>query len=391
MPKEEKQFPWDSMEDCISTMAGQVEDAGAFCASRYHDEHGVWPAEEKDKKITAFKEYSQDYLQAIFDVARAELPEWLFAEIHRIAFPKAGVMGKERREQERRRMSEIMERFVPSWGSGKIAFVGASPSAEDLKARRPFSGANREAFIERYLCPLGLTEEDIFITNLVPMVLYDDESGNVRSPTKEEIESWKLLFQREIQKVKPVFLIALGQLAKDVLGERANAVLPHPNALERFGDTGELGRKLKALRESIGKVSPTATQVHVERPLEIIEKQFHSILLKNEERQIVYGVVLEPDTEDAHGDIVTADEIEQTAHRWMRESRVIGQDHVERAGAEVVESFISPQDITLGGQLVKRGSWMLAVKVHDRDLWQGVKSGEYTGFSIGAYARRKEV
>jgi hypothetical protein len=42
----------------------------------------------------------------------------------------------------------------------------------------------------------------------------------------------------------------------------------------------------------------------------------------------------------------------------------------------------------MGGQLVKAGSWVMAVKVFDSKLWTGIESGDFTGFSIGALAKR---
>lgn len=53
--KDEDPFPWDSMDACISAMDGEVDDPGAFCASRYHDAHGVWPGEDKHAWLLGLK------------------------------------------------------------------------------------------------------------------------------------------------------------------------------------------------------------------------------------------------------------------------------------------------------------------------------------------------
>lgn len=60
-------------------------------------------------------------------------------------------------------------------------------------------------------------------------------------------------------------------------------------------------------------------------------------------------------------------------------------------GIELVESYIAPQDLDLDGLLtgqdiIRKGSWVMAVHVTDDDLWQQVKDGEITGFSIGGVA-----
>jgi DNA adenine methylase len=56
---------------------------------------------------------------------------------------------------------------------------------------------------------------------------------------------------------------------------------------------------------------------------------------------------------------------------------------------KLLESYLAPADFELNGQQVKQGTWMMAVKVLDDALWQAVKSGELTGFSIGGSAVRR--
>ncbi len=111
------------------------------------------------------------------------------------------------------------------------------------------------------------------------------------------------------------------------------------------------------------------------------------------EKRLVYGIVLEPETVDSQGDIYSADEIEAAAHGFMSDYQNVG--HMHRAlvndGAEVVESFVAPVDLAMGDQTVKRGTWILAVRVTSDTLWEQVKSGELTGLSIGGYAERVPV
>lgn len=116
-----------------------------------------------------------------------------------------------------------------------------------------------------------------------------------------------------------------------------------------------------------------------------------SILKADEDLRIVYGVVLEPDTEDLQGDILDAETIEKAAHAYLKESRVVGDSHMVQAAADVVESYVAPADIQLGEQTVKKGSWVVGVKVHDDEMWSAVKKGEFSGFSIGGFATREEV
>lgn len=112
------------------------------------------------------------------------------------------------------------------------------------------------------------------------------------------------------------------------------------------------------------------------------------ILKADEEKRLVYGIVLEPDFKDAQGDVITSPEIEKAAHKFIMEGREIGDRHTYQADAKVAESYIAPVDFRMGGQDVKKGTWIIAVKVYDDAIWQKIKAGEYTGFSIGATGTR---
>jgi hypothetical protein len=55
----------------------------------------------------------------------------------------------------------------------------------------------------------------------------------------------------------------------------------------------------------------------------------------------------------------------------------------------VVESYLTPADGEMGGQSFKTGTWIMAVKVNSLSLWELIKAGEYTGFSIGGFGARR--
>lgn len=108
----------------------------------------------------------------------------------------------------------------------------------------------------------------------------------------------------------------------------------------------------------------------------------------NKDQQIVYGVVSEPGTIDLQGDRISKSEIRKACHKFMMESQKIGKEHEAVAKADIIESYIAPVDFKCGGQVVKSGSWVMAVKIHDPNLWQAVKKGEITGFSIAGRGER---
>lgn len=110
------------------------------------------------------------------------------------------------------------------------------------------------------------------------------------------------------------------------------------------------------------------------------------------DRQIVTGIVLEPGEVDAQNDTITAEVIERASigflSRYNSETqlgimhRVFGD-----VGLQLAASWVALHNHTLGAKKVKRGSWLMSMKVIDPKLWGRVKKGEFTGFSVGGVAR----
>lgn len=115
-----------------------------------------------------------------------------------------------------------------------------------------------------------------------------------------------------------------------------------------------------------------------------------SIFKVDEDQHLVGGIIYEPDVVDAQGDSATASEIVKAAHNWMIKSQTLGKMHKERLGrdkAVIVESFIAPSNYLESNQIVRKGSWILVEKILDKKLWQDVKEGKYTGFSMAGRAK----
>jgi hypothetical protein len=144
------------------------------------------------------------------------------------------------------------------------------------------------------------------------------------------------------------------------------------------------------------QVNPKAPGAPVTKVEKKLAKGFVVPILKAvANKQIVYGVILAPNEIDAQDDFMDPDEIEKAAHRYLTKSRVIGSGHTKPIDATPVESFIAPQDLELSGQygpqVVKKGSWILGVKVNDPEEWKKILSGEYTGFSVGGMGLREQT
>jgi hypothetical protein len=113
-------------------------------------------------------------------------------------------------------------------------------------------------------------------------------------------------------------------------------------------------------------------------------KRLHGkIVAKDVAQRIVYSVALEPNVVDLQGEWESAKDIEEAAHIYLAEHRGTKLSHEEDINASVVESFIAPVDLELNGEYVSKGSWVVAMKIHDEGIWKEVEDGLITGFSIG--------
>lgn len=109
-----------------------------------------------------------------------------------------------------------------------------------------------------------------------------------------------------------------------------------------------------------------------------------------EEERTVFGIVLEPETIDSQNDIYDEETIRKTAFRFMESYQQFGLMHKQIIPTILpLESFLAPVDFEIEGQKIKKGTWLLRVRVLDDQIWTGVKSGDLGGFSIGGTAIRK--
>lgn len=109
------------------------------------------------------------------------------------------------------------------------------------------------------------------------------------------------------------------------------------------------------------------------------------IIKSDDDRHFVTGIVYEPMTEDAHGNYMTADEIEKAAYWFAKNGNKVDLQHnfVSEEGTAVVESWIAKSDCDIGGETVKQGTWLMTVEINDDSLWQSIQNGEITGLSMG--------
>lgn len=106
---------------------------------------------------------------------------------------------------------------------------------------------------------------------------------------------------------------------------------------------------------------------------------------ENVKKQIVYGIVWEPDFVDAHDEWASKDDIMEAAHDYLIYHRGVKLSHGMNITKEanIVESYLAPVDFECNGYTIKEGSWIVGIKVRDKDYWKGIESGLIVGLSAG--------
>lgn len=95
--------------------------------------------------------------------------------------------------------------------------------------------------------------------------------------------------------------------------------------------------------------------------------------------------------EDYQGDIIELDELETAAYAYVEFYRDSGEMHERGGCAVLVESMVFTQE-KMAALGIPAGTlpigWWIGFHVTDEDVWQKVKSGEYTMFSIEGRAKK---
>lgn len=112
--------------------------------------------------------------------------------------------------------------------------------------------------------------------------------------------------------------------------------------------------------------------------------------------KLVYSAVAIPGEPDYDGEILTEQEIQYAAHKFMSNYRVIDPEHVCALTNECinvgqpVESTILREPMTVKSindgneMLLPKGSWILGIEVTDPNEWERIVTGEATGLSLTA-------
>lgn len=151
---------------------------------------------------------------------------------------------------------------------------------------------------------------------------------------------------------------------------------------------------LKALRAFALDVDNTPSEPRAEKGVERSVRLVKADApVANSEQRYALGIVLEPDVVDAQSDVYSAEEVRKAAWGYMVNFRNVGLMHKGLVNQKValVESYLAPISMNVGGSVIKAGTWLMGLNVHDDALWEQVKQGNLTGLSIGGFAAKTPV
>ncbi|MEX2145355.1 MAG: uracil-DNA glycosylase [Candidatus Spechtbacterales bacterium] len=100
--------------------------------------------------------------------------------------------------------------------SASVMFIGEAPGANEAKQGRPFCGTAGK-ILDELLITAGFKREEVYVTNIVK----DRPPGN-RDPELAEIELYAPFLMRQINTIKPDFIITLGRFSGEYIMAQFN-------------------------------------------------------------------------------------------------------------------------------------------------------------------------
>ncbi|MCK5760143.1 MAG: uracil-DNA glycosylase [Candidatus Delongbacteria bacterium] len=94
----------------------------------------------------------------------------------------------------------------------KLVIIGEAPGAEEDKTGLPFVGKSGK-LLTKMLEAIGLSRDDVFICNVLKC-----RPPNNRDPKSEEIKQCSIYLDKQLEILKPKYILALGRIsAKRIL------------------------------------------------------------------------------------------------------------------------------------------------------------------------------
>ena len=170
-------------------------------------------------KIEDFTEYMEAYggylVGDLPDWNLEDLPMCVKCPLHENRFKV--VCGDGAREY-----NDEGNRRIPSG----VMFVGEAPGFTEDKKGKPFVGKSGRLLREEWIPSLDLSLDDVYITNIVKCLPLNP-NGSLGKPTQEEQNICSVWLEKEIQKLKPSVIVAIGGYAYEMLSNQKGVMKGH--------------------------------------------------------------------------------------------------------------------------------------------------------------------
>lgn len=158
--------------------------------------------------------------------------------------------------------------------------------------------------------------------------------------------------------------------------------------------------KMKKFSDMIQKSEEQMKPKARESPEKKVEKRMFKIAKRDDEQMLAFGwanVSIRSDgelIEDWQEDIIEPEDLENAAYSFVELYREGGEMHERGGVAVLIESVVFTKEkaeaMGITGDILPVG-WWIGFKVLDDDVWEKVKDGTYSMFSIEGEAVREEV
>ncbi len=95
--------------------------------------------------------------------------------------------------------------------NAKLMFIGEGPGEDEDKTGRPFVGAAGQ-LLTKMIGAMGLKRDDVYIANIVKC-----RPPNNRNPNEDEASNCITYLKKQIELIKPTYIICLGSVASRYL------------------------------------------------------------------------------------------------------------------------------------------------------------------------------
>lgn len=106
--------------------------------------------------------------------------------------------------------------FGEGAANSSIVLIGEAPGKQEILAGKPFVGQTGKN-LDQFISILDIDRTDLYITNVVKLRPYkiNEETGREsnRTPTKKEISIFTSFLMRELEIIKPMLVVTLGNIA----------------------------------------------------------------------------------------------------------------------------------------------------------------------------------